>query len=350
MKYLRNIICSALLVATTSVLIGCDVPSPTKNEIKIGGQAIGTFYNITVIGEYPGGATQLEIDAKNVLDKINDEMSTFRDDSMLAKFNASKSTAPMEVSQDIADAVITSLRVGHELNGATDITVGPLVNVWGFGAKKNKRLPTDAEIEKARKNIGLDKLHVYVSANKAYLKKDIPTLMVDLGTVGEGFGADKLAQLLDERGVQNYMVSIAGAIRTKGVNSRGKDWVVAIEHPSNDQTVGAKIENTVCTKGLAISTSGSYRNYVTDAKGKRESHIINPQTGHPIEHNTVSITVLGPSALWTDAIDTGLMVMGSQKALEYANEHNIPIYTIVKTKDGYESHYSRVMQYYLDCK
>lgn len=343
--------CIGITVLTVSlcILSGCNFDTAPKNEVKVGGRTMGTFYNITVVGEYPGGAEQLKYDAEKVLDKINKEMSTFDKNSMLSKFNQSHSTEPFEISQDLADVLIESLRSGYDLNGATDITVGPLVNAWGFGPKKFSHEPTEEEIAVAKKLIGLDKLHVEVSSDKATVRKDITDLYVDLSTVGEGFGADKLAQIMDNRGIQNYMVSVAGAIRTKGTNSRGTDWVVAIEHPTTEQQVGQRLEIPVCTKGQAISTSGSYRNFIIGKDGKRESHIINPVTGRPIDHNTVSVTVIGPTALWTDAVDTGFMVMGSEKALVYANERNIPIYTIVKTKDGFEAHYSRSMSRYLNC-
>lgn len=331
-------------------LVGCDISSTQQNEVKITGKTMGTFYNITVVGDYPGGAEQLKHEADEVLAVLNKEMSIFDKNSMLSKFNQHNSTEPMEISSNLADVIIASIRVGYLLNGATDITIEPLVSAWGFGPDKLAKFPNKEEIAQAKAKTGLDKLHVEVSANKATIRKDIPDLTVDLATVGEGFGADKLAELMDSRGINNYMVAVAGAIRSKGHNSRGTDWVVGIEHPSNELDVGKHYDIPVCTRGQAISTSGSYRNYVIGKDGKRKTHIIDPTSGEPINHNTVSITVIGPSALWTDAIDTGLMVWGSEKALSFANDRNIAIYTIVKTEDGFKSHYSRAMQKYLDCK
>ena len=167
-----------------------------------------------------------------------------------------------------------------------------------------------------------------------------------------GVASGKLAELLDRKGVQNYMVSVAGAIRTKGVNNRGKDWVIAIEDPSNEHAVGRNVIVPVCTKGQAISTAGSYRNFIAGKDGKTFSHIIDPTTGRPVDHKTVSVTVVGPSALWTDAIDTGLMVKGGEAALKYANERNIAIYVVTRNAndDGFETHYSRAMHRYLECE
>ena len=353
MKALPKTLCSALLLGISFLgLSACDyVSNQQKTETKIAGKTMGTFYNITVVGEYPGGPEQLQHDSEKVLSAIVNDISTFNKKSVLSKFNQTHSTEPMEISHNLADIIITCLRVGHDLGGAMDITVGPLVNAWGFGPKKNgNKFPTDEEIAAAKANVGLDKIHVEIGYEKSFIRKDNPNVYVDLSTVGEGFGADKIAEMLDARGITDYMVSIAGAIRTRGSNSRGKDWVIAIEDPANDQNVGQNMTTTVCTKGQAISTAGSYRNYRIGPDGKRESHIINPVTGRPVDNNTVSVTVIGPSALWTDALDTGMVVMGYENALKYANERNIAIYAIAQGKNGFEVHSSRAMEQYLNCK
>lgn len=356
MRILKFFMNPALLAIMTVLASGCDFATAPKEEIHSDGKTMGTFYTITVVGDYPGGQKGLNRDAEEVLHRINKEISTFDKDSILSKFNNTSSTAPFRITQDMADVITTSIRVGAELNGAMDITVGPLVNLWGFGPKKDKneenKIPTIDEIQKAKANIGLDKLHIEITKNAAYLRKDNPDIYVDLATVGEGYGADKLAELLDRKGVQNYMVAIAGAIRTKGVNNRGRDWVVAIEDPRNDQAVGQNMMVPVCTGGQAISTSGSYRNYLAKNDGKVYTHIIDPATGKPVNHRTVSVTVIGPTALWTDAMDTGLLVMGGEKALQFANERNIPIYVIMRNEnnDGFEVHYSRAMQNYMQCE
>ncbi|WP_294460987.1 FAD:protein FMN transferase [uncultured Ruminobacter sp.] len=351
-NFIKNVLFTAVLSAAVT---GCDFASAPKDEIHADGKTMGTFFSITVVGDYPGGQKGLDRDAEEVLHKINKDISAFDKDSVLSKFNRSKSTEPFPITQDMADVIIESLRVGNDLNGATDITVGPLVNLWGFGPKKVNRdgnPPTLEEINAAKANTGLDKIHVTIGKDSAYLKKDNPDIYIDLATVGEGYGADKLAELLDRKGVQNYMVSVAGAIRTKGVNNRGKDWVIAIEDPSNEHAVGRNVIVPVCTKGQAISTAGSYRNFIAGKDGKTFSHIIDPTTGRPVDHKTVSVTVVGPSALWTDAIDTGLMVKGGEAALKYANERNIAIYVVTRNAndDGFETHYSRAMHRYLECE
>lgn len=339
------------ILSLAVVLSGCESEFAPKNVIKIGGKTMGTFYTITVVGDYPGGQDQLKNDAEQILGVINKEISIFDKNSILSKFNESKSTEPFEITRDMADIITTSINVGYDVEGIMDVTVGPLVNLWGFGNKKDlsKKEPTLEEINEAKKYVGADKIHVTYSYGKYFLKKDHPDVFIDLATVGEGFGADKLSQLLDKKGIKNYMVAIAGAIRTRGSNARGTDWVIAIEDPANEQRVGESIEVPVCTKGKAISTAGSYRNFI-ESNGKRKSHAIDPFKGEPIDHETVSVTVVGPTALWTDALDTGLLIWGADKALRYANENGIAIYTIVKDGNGFKSRYSRAMQEYLICE
>ncbi|MDD6176867.1 MAG: FAD:protein FMN transferase [Succinivibrionaceae bacterium] len=350
MSLFSRVIAGISGISLLLIISGCDIGPTQSNEIKVNGKTMGTFYNITVVGNYPGGSHELKHDAEEVLNRLNQEMSPFDKNSTISKFNAFQSTEPFEVPFEVAEAIMQSLKVGSQIEGTSDITVGPLINAWGFGPNKFEKVPTDEEIAQAKSQTGIDKLHVEVSAYKSYLRKDIPNLYIDLSSIGEGFGADKLAELMDSKGIENYMVSIAGAIRTKGHNSRGTDWVVAIEHPMTEQDVGKYIDIPVCMDGQSIATSGSYRNFITDPEGVRKSHIIDPRTGKPIDHNTVSITIIGPSAAWSDAHATGLMVLGSQKSLEYANEHNYAIYTIEMTPEGFKSHSSRAMQKYLDCK
>lgn len=138
MKALPKTLCSALLLGISFLgLSACDyVSNQQKTETKIAGKTMGTFYNITVVGEYPGGPEQLQHDSEKVLSAIVNDISTFDKKSVLSKFNQTHSTEPMEISHNLADIIITCLRVGHDLGGAMDITVGPLVNAWGFGPKK----------------------------------------------------------------------------------------------------------------------------------------------------------------------------------------------------------------------
>ena len=165
---------------------------------------------------------------------------------------------------------------------------------------------------------------------------------MDLSTLGEGYAADQVAAWLDGRGIKNYMVEIAGALRLKGHNGQGELWRIAVEKPGDEL---GQVQNVLTPGDNGISTAGSYRNYY-ELDGQRFSHIIDPATGKPLTHKLVSVTVIAPSALYTDALDTGLMVMGADKALIFANEHNLPIYTLTKTDDGFKVRFSRAFAAY----
>jgi FAD:protein FMN transferase len=336
---LRGLILTGILL-----LVGCnDAATPNLPELKVSGPTMGTHYAVKVVGDYPGGEAQLQHEVEQILQRIDHQLSTYKPDSELSRFNQHQATTPVEISQDLADVMIEGLRVGKMTGGAMDITVGPLVNLWGFGPdKRPTQIPSDAQIAAARQRIGLDKLHVEIGSEKATVRKDIPDLYVDLSTLGEGYAADKVADWLDEQGIKNYMVEIAGALRLKGHNGQGELWRIAVEKPGDELGL---VQEVLTPGDNGISTAGSYRNYY-ELDGQRFSHIIDPATGKPLTHKLVSVTVIAPTALYTDALDTGLMVMGADKALIFANEHNLPIYTLTKTDDGFKVRYSRAFAAY----
>ncbi len=248
------------------------------------------------------------------------------------RFNHSQSTTPWPVNEAMADIVTESLRIGRKTQGAMDITVGPLVNLWGFGPDKQPvRTPTQAQIDAAKARTGLDKLTVINRADRQYLQKSIPDLYVDLSTVGEGYAADHLARLMVEEGISRYLVSVGGALVSRGMNADGQPWRVAIQKPTDRENA---VQAIVDINGHGISTSGSYRNYY-ELDGKRISHVIDPQTGRPITHKLVSVTVIAPTALEADAWDTGLMVLGTEKAQQVVREQGLAVYMIMKEGDGF---------------
>ncbi|MBQ8706766.1 MAG: FAD:protein FMN transferase [Succinivibrionaceae bacterium] len=316
-----------------------------RQTVEISGPIFGTFFGITVAGDYPGGEAELMHDAMEVLNRINAEISAFDPNSELSRFNRLLSTDPFPVSEDTALMIAESFRAGRELQGVMDITVGPLVNLWGFGRDRKPEgyVPSDEEIAATRAQVGLDKLHLEYGYGGSFLRKDLPAMRIDLATVGEGFAADALAKMLDAAGIGNYLVHVAGAMRTRGRNPSGLPWKVAIEQPVD--VIGAA-GDIIDIQNRAVSTAGTYRNYF-EKDGRRYSHAIDPRSGKPVEHNTVSVTVIGDSALFTDAMDTGLLVLGADEALRYANERGLAIYCIVKEPEGFRARWSRAFRQYL---
>lgn len=333
-----------IVVLVLAVLSGCDQPAAERPMLEIHGRTMGTFYGVKVVGDFPGGQQALQSQVDALLKHYNDEISTYDPNSALSKFNQLQSVQPFPVSQDMADLIISALRVGQRTQGVLDVTVGPLVNLWGFGPDKRPvKTPTDEQIAAARARVGIDRLHVEVSADHATLRKDVPSLYVDLSTIGEGFGADKVAEFLEARGVHHYLVEIAGASRSRGVNAKGEPWKLAIQKPTDELE---DIQAIIIPDGRAVSTSGSYRNYY-ELDGKRYSHIIDPASGKPITHKLVSVTVITPTAMEADGLDTALMVMGPEKAMAFAKQQNLAVYLVSKTAQGFKAEYSPAFAPYL---
>ncbi|MNO38617.1 Thiamine biosynthesis lipoprotein ApbE precursor [compost metagenome] len=233
---------------------------------------------------------------------------------------------------------------GRLTQGKLDVTVGPLVNLWGFGPDKRPvKRPTAEQIAKARERVGIDKLSLTPQEDHFLLGKAIPDLYLDLSTLGEGAASDDIAALLERKGVHNYLVEVAGAVRSKGHNDKGNPWRVAIVEPSDRP--GA-IEDVVTPNGMALSTAGSYRNYY-ELDGRRYSHIIDPATGEPVTHKLVSASVITPTALEADALDTALMVMGPEQAMAFATEHKLAVYLIEKTATGFAARHTPEFAPYL---
>lgn len=330
-----------LVLATLAVLIlsGC-FPSNDlgRKEYLLQGNTMGTTYTIKVVGENIDTA-KLQQGIEQKLVQLNQEMSTYIADSELSRFNQSTSLEPVKVSTGLARVLKEAVRLGRLTHGALDVTVGPLVNLWGFGPEyRPETVPSDVLLNTTKTRIGLDKL---VFENGTLAKK-IPDLYVDLSTIAKGYGVDLVAEYIEANGINNYLVEIGGEMRLKGFKHTGELWHIAIEKPINNER---SVHQIIVPKDNAVATSGDYRNYF-QADGQRFSHIINPDTGKPINHKLVSVTVIHPSSMTADGLSTALMVMGEEKALAFAKEHELAVYIIAKTDHGFvEQSTVKFMQY-----
>ena len=332
-----NILRAALMSAAL-LLAGCDnastPTSSTQTATVLEGKTMGTFWRVSVVDIDKKRADELRDKIQTQLDGDDQLLSTWKNDSALMRFNLSSSTAPWPVTEAMADIVTESLRIGQKTQGAMDVTIGPLVNLWGFGPDKQPvSTPTQEQIDAAKAKTGLQHLTVINTAGRQYLQKDLSELYVDLSTVGEGYAADHLARLMGQEGISRYLVSVGGALSSRGMNAEGRPWRVAIQKPTDKENA---VQAIVDINGHGISTSGSYRNYY-ELDGKRISHVIDPQTGHPINHKLVSVTVIAPTALEADGWDTGLMVLGPEKAQQVAHEQGLAVYMIVKEGEGFKT-------------
>lgn len=330
-------------------------PEPPKEPSWIfDGRTMGTTYHVKVDaptqsldGSTPDeqklSESQLGAKIQSALDSVNNAMSTYKDDSELMIFNNQSENESFAVSADLANVIAVSLEVAEQTNGALDISVGPLIELWGFGKSVTQnRVPTDAQIEAALKKTGVSAL----TLSNGMLSKS-KAIRLDLSAVAKGFAVDKVASLLRDYGFNRFMVEVGGEIKVGAPKVSGDKWVLAIEKPVSHQR---SIQQIIETDHIAVATSGNYRNFF-ERGGKRYAHFIDPRTGRPVEHSLASVTVLHPDAAYADAYATAFSVLGVEPTLALADKLNIPVYLIEMT-DGdhgvnFTTKYSRAFEPYL---
>jgi len=293
------------------------------------GSTMGTSYSLRWVAKDERQVAEIQQAAEERLAVINQQMSTYIPESEVSRFNA-LSSGEMLVSAELAGLVQRSQAISEQTGGAFDITVGPLVNLWGFGPEgRVVSTPSGDKIASLRTRVGYQKLGV--SQNPPLLTK-ATNLQVDLSAISKGYAVDQLASLLAGKGINNYLVEIGGEIKLSGNKPNGESWRIAIEAPL---TTERDAQHVLPTSNIAMATSGDYRNYFEE-DGVRYSHTINPLTGAPIKHALVSVTVLHPSCADADALATALMVMGDKKGVEFAKHHDLAAYFLIKAQEGGE--------------
>ncbi len=322
-----------VLIVAIVVCILSACTSEKMPVVHLNGPTMGTTYNIKYVVENEDAIDDLQRKVDERLAEINKLMSTYDTTSELSRFNQYRYTDTFAVSDETQLVVTEALRLGELSDGVLDITVGPLVNLWGFGPNKRPaQIPTQAEIDEVRNFVGLDK----VAVSDSGLTKRHPMVYVDLSTIAKGYGVDQIAELLERHGLKNYLIEIGGEMRVRGHRGNGDPWLIAIEKPV---TTERAIQKVVSIGRNAIATSGDYRNYYED-DGVRYSHLIDPRTGRPISHNLVSVTVVHPYSMTADGLATAINVMGWEQAISLAEEQGLAVLLIRKTDDGFEEYIS----------
>ncbi|NHI02194.1 FAD:protein FMN transferase [Oceanimonas sp. MB9] len=326
------------------LLAACQPANDAAPQLHLTGNTMGTYYSIKVVGAEDDRATALQAEIDRRLELVNDQMSTYRKASELSRFNQHRSDTPFAVSSDTAKVVTAALQLGRLTDDALDVTVGPLVNLWGFGPDaRPTQIPSDAQLAEVRERTGLDHLSVLTAADGDYLQKSLPELYVDLSSIAKGFGVDVVSEYLSEQGLTNHLVEIGGEVRTSGLNAHGQDWRIAVEKPGQGEGM---VQQVVALANTSVATSGDYRNYY-ELDGKRLSHTMDPTTGKPITHRLASVTVIHPSCMMADGLATALTVMGTDRALSFAEEQGLAVYLLTKTDDGFRVDMSSAFKKYL---
>lgn len=315
--------------------------SHAPQQIAVSGETMGTTYHIRYVSANPRHEPEKikeRVDA--VLEQINSQMSTYDPNSELSRFNQRQTTEPVVVSRSLETVVRRALEIAEETDGLLDVTVGPLVNLWSFGPQQRpETIPTAEELADAKAATG----YRHLTVENHQLQKHIPELYVDLSTIAKGYGVDRVARLLEQMEIQNYLVEIGGEMRMKGVKPGSQPWRIAIEKPDNTQRAAQRILEP---GNSAIATSGDYRNYFEE-DGVRYSHIIDPRTGKPIQHNLVSVTVLAETCMDADAYATALTVMGPEQALAFAENKGLAVLLIVRENGDFKEYTSTAFKPYL---
>jgi len=303
----------------------------TRPYVEFRGQTMGTSYSVKVATANLGETerTDLAHEIEEQLERVDALMSTYRPDSEISRFNDHASREPFSVSPDTMEVLMVALAMSRASGGAFDITVGPLVAAWGFGATDRPPAPpSEAERRKLAESVGYTQLAYDTVARK--LTKSHPGLVCDLSAIAKGYGVDRVVRVLQARGHSNHLVEVGGELRAGGNKLDGEPWRVGIERPD---TFERSSHEVVALRDIALATSGDYRDYY-EVGGERISHTIDPRAGRPIRHHLASVSVLHPEAVWADALATTLNVLGPDEGFTWAVEQQLAALFLVRESKG----------------
>lgn len=325
---------ATLLAALLACLPGCTRTPESPGAILLDGETMGTTWSVKIVPE-GGGAIdaarreELRRLVQGRLDEVNAKMSTYSPESELSRLNAWPESAPFSLSRETVEVLSIASEVAEKTGGAFDVTVGPLVDAWGFGPGLRTGTPPDeATIAALREGVGFRLLEI--SAGDSTVRKARPEVRCDLSAVAKGYAVDRVADALESLGIGRYMVEVGGEIRTRGTNDRGVPWRIAIEKPD---PLGRSIERIVPLSGLSMATSGDYRNFF-EREGRMYSHLIDPRTGRPVAHALASVTVVHERCALADAYATAILVLGPEEGYRFSVEEGIAALLIERDAAG----------------
>ena len=298
---------------------------------------MGTSFNILLVD--PAEDLQkerLQSDIAETLERIDRLASTWRNDSELSVWNANPATDWIEVSSEFCAALEQALEISEQSHGAFDVTIGPLVNLWGFGPDGVvTEPPGDDALAAVMAAVGYRNLQT--DCAQPAVRKQNADVYVDLSGWAKGFAVDELAALLDEYDLTNYLVEIGGELKVRGYNAEGLKWAIAVEEPSKTLR---KPHSILRVTDTSVATSGDYRNFF-DHDGKQYSHTIDARTGRPVSHGLAAVTVVSESAAYADAMATALLVLGPKEGLELAENLGLAGYFLVRGGQGLQEKTTR---------
>ena len=327
----------AILLFGISLAQGCSSPSKTGYASKQG-SVMGTYYVLTARCI---DAAEIRLDsAARALTRVDAEMTTWNPDSMLMRLNRLPPGETMTVSQEMWQVLDVSEQVRKESGGAFNVSVGALVNAWGFGSVKTDKKPTPEEISALLPTSDGG----YGLSVPELVSRSRGDVFIDLSAVAKGHAVDAALEVLRDGGCPDAMVDVGGEVRAIGNGPARDGWRIGIESPS---PIHGGIEAVLPLRNRAVATSGDYRNFRT-VDGERISHTIDPRDGYPIRHGLASITVVHETTALADAWATALNVLGPNEGLELAHRLNLPVYMLVRSSDGFDAVYTDAMKSLMD--
>ena len=324
----RAFVYSVLSAAFILTLNGCE---PAKTVQKFEGYTQGTTYHMSFWSSkntIDAIALQKQVDEE--LQRLDIQLSNYRDDSVIEKFNAQNSTEPQLLSEEIITLIQAAKVASEATQGCYDLTIKPLFDLWGFKGESLTQ-PSPSNLKTALSQVGFNQIDIMDST---HLRKKNPTLKIDLSSVGQGYSVSQIASIFKAQGIDNYLVEIGGELQTVGKKPDNSPWRVALEKPLSTQRSMHKIITMNRTEPMSVTTSGTYHHFF-DKDGKRYSHILDAKTGTPITHNTVSVSVFDENATQAEVWDTALLCLGREAGMDVANKMGLAALFIEQDGDNF---------------
>lgn len=332
----RNIFKVLFALLTLSLLAGCQ-RGPEQPEV-LRGNIFGTFYEVSISGEENFDRDTIQAGVLEVLNEVDRQMSTYRENSVLNKLNLATIGEPVQVPDELFYVLQTAQRISQLSAGAFDTTVGGLVNLWGFGPEgRVTHVPDIDELATRLQQVGYR--FVVLDETQQTVTR-LADVFVDLSGIAKGFAADQVADYLHAQGLQHFLVNLGGDLKASGMRNSERPWRVGIEVPTDQQRISQHI---MPVSNTALLGSGDYRNYFEE-DGIRYSHTINPTTGHPIRHRLAAVHVVMHSATEADAWATAFMVLGEEAGVELANKEEIAAIFVYRNNGEFQSTMTHAFQ------
>ena len=332
MNRLKNAVVITLALAVTSLALWKQLGrNPPVVEIRIDGQIFGSTYSLVTYGTNKTPRSKLKELVEQRLHEIDSSMSTWDKTSELTRINQGPILQPLPISSDLSVVLREAMRLSEMTDGIYDVTVGPLVKLWGFGPTGPRPEPSATEVQDAKAKVGFRNLK-YTNSSVTKTKEG---MSIDLSSKAPGYAADQVGALLAKIGFTNYLVEVGGEVVVKGKSPNGGLWSIGIETPTDNVETNSTLFGVMQVESGAVSTSGTYHRFRTTGKRKTH-HIIDPRTGEPADSGVVSVTVTAPTCTEADGLGTALLIMGEERGLAWIAAH--PRYQalfLVKTANGF---------------